>query len=112
MTLSEKLNEYNFKNHVASDLGSDQLYLPTDKFYMQNYLTSISDWTRENLMLLNEKKSHYIIFSRAKSEFSTRLMLNEVTLERKSVIRILGLWLQDDLKWHYNTKQICIEAIN
>ena len=77
---------------------------------MQKYLTSICDWTRENLMLLNEKKSHYIIFSRAKSEFSTRLMLNEITLERKSVIRILGLWLQDDLKWDYNTKQICIKA--
>ena len=61
-------------------------------------------------MQLNEKKSSYIVFSRSKSEFSTRLTLNNITLERKSVIKILGVWLQDDLKWDFNTKQIVIKA--
>ena len=31
-------------------------------------------------------------------------------MERHSVIKVLGIWLQDDLKWNYNTKQICIKA--
>ena len=61
-------------------------------------------------MLLNESKCSYIIFSRSKKEFSTRLTLNEVTLQRKSVFKILGLWLQEDMKWDFNTKQICIKA--
>ena len=77
---------------------------------MQKKLNSISDWTEENLMMLNESKCSYTIFTRSKSEFSTRLTLNNVTLQRKSVVRILGLWLQDNLKWDYNTKQICIKA--
>ena len=25
-------------------------------------------------------------------------------------MKVLGLWLKDDLKWDYNTKQICIKA--
>ena len=77
---------------------------------MQKNLNSISEWTEENLMMLNESKCSYIVFTRSKSEFSTRLTLNQVTLERKSVVRILGLWIQDDMKWDYNTKQICIKA--
>ena len=51
-----------------------------------------------------------MIFSRSKTAICTRLSLNNVPLQRKSVIKILGLWLQDDLKWDYNTKQICIKA--
>ena len=77
---------------------------------MQTNLQDVADWTNQNLMMLNEKKSAYIVFSRSKTQFSTRLTLNEVTLERLSVIKILGIWLQDDLKWNYNTKQICIKA--
>ena len=110
LILTEKLTEYDFENHVASHIGISQPFLSPDTYKMQEYLTSISEWTARNLMLLNEKKSHYIIFSRSKTEFSTRLSLNEATLERKSVIRILGIWLQDDLKWDFNTKQICIKA--
>ena len=111
LILSEKLIQYDFNSHVASDIGVDQLYLPSNDYKMQNYLNYISEWTKDNLMLLNEKKSCYIIFSRSKSEFSTRLTLNEVTLERKSVLRILGLWLQEDLKWDYNTKQFALKPI-
>ena len=63
-------------------------------------------------MLLNEKKSAYIVFSRTKPEFSTRLTLNGTLLERQTVIKILGLWLQEDLKWDYNTRQICKKIIH
>ena len=110
LILTDKLREYDFSTHVASDIGISQSFLPSENYQMQKYLTSISDWTDDNLILLNEKKSCYIEFSRSKSEFSTRLALNGIALERKSVIRVLGVWLQDDMKWDYNTKQICIKA--
>ena len=108
--LCDKLVDYDFLNHVASDIGSDQLYLPPESYSLQNNLEKISNWTDQNLMLLNEKKSAYIVFSRSKDEFSTRLALNEVSLDRMSVIKILGVWLQEDLKWDFNTKQIVIKA--
>ena len=108
--LCDQLINYDFINHVASDIGTDHLFLPAEKYCLQNNLQKISEWTNQNLMLLNEKKCSYIVFSRSKSQFCTRLNINNVLLERKSVIKILGLWLQEDLKWDFNTKQIIIKA--
>ena len=103
LILSDQLTDYDVKYHVPSDVGIGQPFLSPSKFETQQHLNYISDWTRENLMLLNEKKSSYIVYSRAKSEFSTRLTLNGTVLERQSVIKILGLWIQEDLKWDFNT---------
>ena len=61
-------------------------------------------------MELNELKSNYIVFSRSKEEFNTRLQMNNKPLERKNAIKILGIWLTEDLSWDLNTKQICIKA--
>ena len=54
--LSGLLTEYNFHQHVASDIGIDQKYLPASSYPMQDSLNYISNWTRENLMQLNEAK--------------------------------------------------------
>ena len=110
LILCENLEQYNFLNHVASDIGTDHLFLPPEAYKMQTNLNDISKWTSDNLMLINEKKSSYIMFNRSKSNFSTRLTLNGATLERSSILKVLGIWLQEDLKWDYNTKQICIKA--
>ena len=61
-------------------------------------------------MQLNEKKSNFRFFSRSKSLFTTRLTLNEMPLERVTVIKLLGVWLQEDMGWQENTKQICKSA--
>ena len=110
VVLVDKLEPYDFKNHVASDIGIDQNFLPISQNDMQSKLDNVTYWTSENMMLLNEKKSSYIVFKRSKSDFSLRLTLNGVTLERKRVIKILGIWLQEDLKWNFNTKMMCIKA--
>ena len=56
-------------------------------------------------MMVNENKSNYIINSRTEQEFSTRLQLNGIILERLSVTKMLGVRLQEDLGWEENTKQ-------
>ena len=61
-------------------------------------------------MKINEKKTNYIVFSRSKTKFSTRLQMNNITLERMSTIKLLGIWLQEDLKWDTQVKQICMKA--
>ena len=55
------------------------------------------------MMLLNEAKSNYMIFSRSQEKFATRLTLNNVLLERLNVSKILGIWIADDLTWSKNT---------
>ena len=98
--------------HVPSDVGINQKYLPVNCFDLQNKLDDISDWTKENLMALNESKSFYIVYSRSRQEFSTRLNLNGKHLERLSVIKLLGIWLDEDLSWNTNTKEICKRAFS
>ena len=79
--LAGLLCEYNFRFHVASDIGIDSYYLPPHSFNTQNSLNKINEWTQDNLMALNGDKSKYIIFNRAKADFNTRL-----TLEARSII--------------------------
>ena len=108
--LAEKLIQYDFTNHVASDISESNMFLPTESTKMQGHLNKLSEWTKDNLMILNEEKSNYLIFSRTKTKFSTRLQLNDQPLNRLSTTKILGIWLQEDLGWTENTKQICIKA--
>ena len=57
------LSSYNFKEHVASDVGIDQLYLPSENIKSQSHMDNICNWTDQKLMQLNEKKSKVMIFN-------------------------------------------------
>ena len=63
-------------------------------------------------MAINEDKSNFILFSRSKEEFTSRITINENNISKVSIIKILGVWLQEDLKWQENTKQICKKAFS
>ena len=108
--LAGLLSEYKFHSHIASDIAIDQLYLPPQSFKTQEHIDTISDWTRKNLMKLNVAKSKYMIFSRAKDNFTTRLQMNDENLERIQVTKLLGVWIQEDLSWSRNCKEICRKA--
>ena len=65
--LTDQLINYNFTEHVASDIGINQLYLPPEAYNMQDKLEDISNWTEDNLMTLNESKSNFIIYTNTRS---------------------------------------------
>ena len=44
------------------DVGVDQQYLPTVSNNTHHSLDYISNWTRENLMKLNQAKCNYMVF--------------------------------------------------
>ena len=50
------LMDYNFKEHVASDIGIEEQFLPPESFPTQETLDGVSSWTDENIMKINEKK--------------------------------------------------------
>ena len=108
--LSGLLVDYNFFEHVASDIGIDDRYLPASSYQTQEHLNFISNWTTENLMKLNDAKSNYIVFSRCKESFATRLSINNVTLDRLSVTKLLGVWITEDMTWSRNSQEICRKA--
>ena len=63
-------------------------------------------------MKLNEAKSNFMIFSRSKENFATRLLLNQVNLERISVTKLLGVWIEEDMSWSRNCQEICKKAFS
>ena len=108
--LSGWLTEYNFKHHVANDIGIDEYYVSAENLKTQKDLNSIAEWTRLNLMELNEKKSNYMVFSRSDTEVATRLILNGKTLDRIEEVKLLGVWITTWLDWDKNTKEMCKKA--
>ena len=55
------LASYNFKEHVASDIGINQLFLPSENVSSQANMDKICDWTEQRQMQLNENKSKVMI---------------------------------------------------
>ena len=108
--LGEVLTEYDFSHHVASDIAVDQLFLDPTKCKTPDNLDKIATWTEDNLMKLNEAKSEYQIFTRARQSFSSRFSINNEVISRKYSANILGVWLQQDGGWTKNTAEICKRA--
>ena len=58
-------------------------------------------------MMLNCEKSNYMLFTRSKSNFSTRLKLNSSNLQKVESMKLLGVWIPKNLDWETNTREIC-----
>ena len=95
--MSGLLIDYNVYQHVPSDIGIDDQYLPPESYPTQKTLNTVANWTQQNLMQMNEAKCNYMSFSRSQSKFATRLSINNVLLEKTSVTKLLGVWVSDDL---------------
>ena len=61
-------------------------------------------------MKLNEAKCTYMIFSRTKTDFTTRLTVNGNYIEQINVSKILGITVAVDLTWSANCQEICRKA--
>ena len=109
--LTGLLVNYNFYNHVASDISIDQKYLPANTNPVQNTLDQAAKWTDENLMKLNTAKCNFMIFTRSQ-DFTTRLSIHENTIERVKVSKLLGIWISENLSWGKNCQEICKKAFS
>ena len=104
------LPNYYLKQHIASDIGIDEHYVPADSLTTQANLDQIVAWTEENQMKLNEDKSKYMVFTRSNTVFATRLTLNGNTMERIEEVKLVGVWLTTFLDWDKNTRELCRKA--
>ena len=105
------ISTYNFKQHVASDIGTHGNYLPAANTKSQEYLDKIQNWTSQNKMLVNDEKCKYMIFNfTRKYQFSSRFYLNNIKLEEISECRLLGVVLTNDLSFEKNTESIVKSA--
>ena len=92
------LSSWNFRKQVASDISTNNQFLPPENFQTSSHLQKIEDWTKNQEMCLNNKKSKYMIFNFCHSkQFQTRLKINETVIEQVKETKLLGVILADDL---------------
>ena len=105
------ISSYNFKQHVASDVGVDQSYLPSININTQGYMEIIERWTNENQMKVNGKKTKLMIINFTRNyQISTRIYLEGELLEIVKETLLLGCVITSDLKFHKNTEHMVKKA--
>ena len=56
------ISSYNFKQHVAADIGTHGQFIPPEKLQSQYYLNTINDWTEQKQMALNRNAGFVEIY--------------------------------------------------
>ena len=102
--LSIGLASGNFKLNVASDIPQNGYIIPNENLNTQDYLNKICDWTNENKMKLNKKKSKAMIFNFTKNyQFTSRTVMDDEVITVIKETKLLGVMINDSLNWDTNT---------
>ena len=105
------LASYNIRATIPSNIATHNQFIPSEHLKTQEYLRTIDNWTEENLMKLNEKKTTNMVFNFTKDcQFTTEIGLKDEKLETVDKTKLLGTIITSDLKWHENTKYIVKKA--
>ena len=96
---------------IPTDIPDHNQYIPAQNLESQKWLDNINEWTKNQQMLINGKKTKCLIFNFTQNyQFTTRLMLNDEIVEVLDRTRLLGTIITSDLKWDDNTANIVKKA--
>ena len=86
--------------------------LPSSCSKVQGLLDELIQYTEEKQMVLNESKTHAILFNKAKMyDFEPTLTIgNSDQLKVVDEITLLGVKIRSDLSWNSNTTYMCQRA--
>ena len=80
--LTVGITSFNLKQQVPVDIPTHNQFIPPDNLKSQAWLNEINDWTINQKMMINEKKSKTLIFNYTDNyQFTTRLSMNGQVLE-------------------------------
>ena len=93
------------------DVSNAEYMSKYSESHMQDHLNEIKSWSDNNFMKLNPKKCKemQICFYKERPIFNT-LTLDDYPLEIVSHYKVLGLVLQDNLKWNEHVAMIITKA--
>ena len=82
------------------------LVLPPENNPLQNIVHHAEKFTLENNMCINKKKTQDILFTRSRTlDFPPEVRFSDGTIiEAVSEIKLLGVYITDDLRWKRNTE--------
>ena len=109
--LTVGLTSYNLKQQIPSDIPLHNQYIPAENLKSKEWLNVINEWTEEQKMLINVKKTKTMIFNFTEnSQFTTRLKINDDDIEVINSTRLLGTILENNLSWDLNTANLVKKA--
>ena len=79
---------------------------------LQTFLDSLKEYAKENKMVINETKTKVMIFNQATSidvHPTVKLDQNKI-LEVVDEMKLLGVMIRSDMKWHSNTKNLIVKS--
>ena len=72
------ITSFNLKLQVPNDIPQHNQFIPAENIKSQKWLNEINDWTINQQMMINEKKSKIILFNFTDNyQFMTRLRIND-----------------------------------
>ena len=105
------LSSFNLKHQIPNDLPQHNQFIPPENLKSQNWLNTISNWTDEKKMKINERKTKTMIFNYTdKYQFTTRLAINNNPKEVNKSTKLLGTIITDNLRWDENCNNLIRKA--
>ena len=102
---------FNARAQVPNDIDIDKNYISSTNLKTQTNINHISNWTEKQKMMLNIKKTNYMVFNFTNNhQFSTRFSINKEHIEEKQNVKLLGTIISSNLKWEENTKLLVKKA--
>jgi hypothetical protein len=109
--LSIGISSFNVKQQVPNDIPEHNQIIPSENLQTQTWLNNIQQWTDQQQMILNEKKTKNMIFNFTENyRFTTRLTLKDEPIEVVSSTKLLGTIITEDLKLDMNTQNLVKKA--
>ena len=102
---------FHVKNQVQSYMHIDKNYIFEESLITKTHLEKISEWTLNQKMKVNKKKTNYMIFNFTENfQYGTRIKMEGENIEEKYEVKLLGTVISNDLKWEENTKELVRKA--
>ena len=105
------LTSFNLKQHIPNDIPLHNQYIPASNLKSQEWLDELNEWTVNQKMMLNIKKTKTMIFNYTDNfQFMTRLMVENEPIDVIDSTRLLGTIISNDLTWDLNTASLVKKA--
>ena len=105
--LTVGISSFNIRAQVPTDIPEHNQFIPPHNLQSQDWLDQIDNWTQNQKMLINVKKTKTMIFNYTDNyQFTTRMRINDKNIEVIDSTKLLGTIISSDLKWDLNTAEI------
>jgi len=77
---------------------------------MESFLTEVLNWSRLNFMNVNTSKTKELIIGSLRKDPPPALTVGDSTVERVATYKLLGINIDDRLRWDSHVSTICSKA--